>query len=215
MDTSPSDDKSDVAAAGSASPPAPGSGRIVSIDALRGFDMFWIIGGQGVFLAILGLFVDEIPESVSEQLRHPEWIGFSAWDMIMPLFLFIVGTVMPFSFAKRLERGHSKVRLYRKIAIRTAVLFVLGMAAQGNLLDFDLSTDPDTGLSRLHVYCNTLQAIACGYLFAAIILLNLSLFWQIFATAALLVGYWAALVPILEPGHEATLLGGRLHRRSV
>ena len=201
MDKTPSESRPDVAATGSA--PAPGSGRVVSIDALRGFDMFWIIGGKGVFLAVLGLFVIEIPESVMCQISHPEWIGFSAWDMIMPLFLFIVGTAMPFSFAKRLKQGHGKLRLYLKIVVRTLVLFVFGMAAQGNLLDFDLST--------LHICSNTLQAIACGYLVAAVLLLEVSLLGQIVVTALLLGGYWAVLALIPVPGHEAGILQPQLN----
>jgi len=182
---------------------APGSGRVVSIDALRGFDMFWIIGGRGVFLAIVGLFVTDLPAWVQGQMDHPAWVGFSAWDMIMPLFLFVVGAVMPFSFARRLEEGQSKARLYRKIVIRTLVLFVLGMVAQGNLLDFNLST--------LHIYSNTLQAIACGYFVAAMLLLDLSLFWQIVITAALLVGYWELLMAVPVPGYEAGILQPRLN----
>lgn len=206
MDKNPSDEH--TLSATTASPPAlaPGSGRIVSIDALRGFDMFWIIGGHGLLLAVLGLFYTEIPQSVTYQISHPEWIGFSAWDMIMPLFLFIVGSVMPFSLGKRLKRGDSKAQLYRKIAVRTVVLFVLGMAAQGHLLDFDLSTNPDTGLARLSIFSNTLQAIAVGYLVAAVLLLSVSLFWQILLTALLLVGYWALLVLIPFAGHEAGVL---------
>ena len=63
-----------------------------------------------------------------------------------------------------------------------------------------------TGLSRLHIYCNTLQAIACGYLFAVMLLLYLSIFWQILATALLLMGYWAAMMLIPVPGHGAGVL---------
>ncbi len=196
---------SDELPAGSTSQPkhAPGSGRVISIDALRGFDMFWIIGGRGVFLAVLGLFMIEIPESVMDQISHPQWIGFSAWDMIMPLFLFIVGTAMPFSFAKRLQQGQGKARLYLKIVIRTVVLFVFGMAAQGRLLDFDLST--------LHICSNTLQAIACGYLVAAVLLLEVSLLGQIAVTALLLLGYWAVLALIPVPGNEAGILQPQLN----
>ena len=76
------------------------SGRVMSIDALRGFDMFWITGGREVFVTLLGLFVDPLPAWLVDQMKHRDWAGFSAWDLIMPLFLFIVGTAMPFSFAK-------------------------------------------------------------------------------------------------------------------
>ena len=70
---------------------------------------------------------------------HAEWIGFSAWDMIMPLFLFVVGAAMPLSFDRRIEAGPvARARFTCKIVLRFVVLFVLGMIAQGNLLDYDL-----------------------------------------------------------------------------
>jgi len=173
-------------------------GRIVSVDALRGFDMFWIIGGHKIVPALLVLAFGPLPGWLAYQFEHPKWIGFSAWDIIMPLFLFIVGVAMPFSFAKRLERGDSKKALYAKIIRRTMVLFVLGMVAQGNLLEYDLS--------RLHVYCNTLQAIACGYLVAAIVMLNLRLRWQMLTTAVFLVGFWLLMVLVPTAGSVAGAL---------
>jgi predicted acyltransferase len=174
---------------------APVGGRVASIDALRGFDMFWLIGGQGVLLAVTGLFVSPIPRWLETQMDHVHWEGFSAWDLIMPLFLFIVGAAMPFSLAKRIEAGQSKAIVYRKIIIRTIVLFVLGMAAQGHLLAADLS--------QLHIYCNTLQAIAAGYLIASIAMLHLRVPGQIVTAVVLLLGYWALLRYVPFPGHGA------------
>ncbi|MBN1851369.1 MAG: hypothetical protein JW829_01545, partial [Pirellulales bacterium] len=78
--------------------------RVMSVDALRGFDLFWITGGHGILVAMIGLFVDPMPEWLQYHLSHPAWEGFSAWDLIMPLFLFIVGVAMPFSFSRRLEK---------------------------------------------------------------------------------------------------------------
>jgi predicted acyltransferase len=174
---------------------APANVRVMSIDALRGFDMFWIIGGGAVVQALTGLFCPELPAGMKAQMHHVPWQGFVAWDLIMPLFLFIVGVAMPFSFSKRIERGASRGAIYRKVLLRTLVLFVLGMAAQGHLLDFKLDT--------LHIYCNTLQAIAAGYLVAAILMLNLPVLGQLAATAALLGGYWALLVYVPIPGQGA------------
>lgn len=177
---------------------APRSTRIASVDALRGFDMFWIVGGNHVVIALIGLFVSPVPEWINVQMKHVAWEGFAAWDLIMPLFLFVVGTAMPLSFARRLETGQSKAALYRKILIRVAILFVLGMVAQGNLLQADLSV--------LHVYCNTLQAIAAGYLIAAVVMLHLGILWQIVAAAMLLVSYWLLMLVVPVPGHEAGVL---------
>ncbi len=168
-------------------------GRVVSIDALRGFDMLWIIGGWHVVMAFKPL-----PAWLEYHFSHPKWVGFSAWDMIMPLFLFVVGAAMPFSFARRRDKGHSTGEIYGKVLVRFVVLFVLGMIAQGKLLEFNLKT--------LHIYTNTLQAIACGYLVAAVLLLHFSTCWQVATTAALLLGYWALLMWVPVPGEKAGLL---------
>ena len=84
--------------------------RVMAVDALRGFDMFWIVGGQELALAIARIFADPLPHAVARQFEHVEWEGFVAWDLIMPLFLFVVGVAMPFSFARRVEEGGSNAR---------------------------------------------------------------------------------------------------------
>lgn len=172
--------------------------RVMSVDALRGFDMFWITGGKPVLVALLGLFVSPLPDWMQQQLKHVPWEGFTAWDLIMPLFLFIVGTAMPFAFARRLEAGQSRSDLYRRIARRAIVLWVLGMIAQGHLLDFDLS--------NVHLFSNTLQAIAVGYVVAAIALIHLSVFWQVVLAGLVLVGYWLLMLCVPVPGHGAGVL---------
>jgi predicted acyltransferase len=166
--------------------------RIHSVDALRGFDMFWIVGGGPLVVAILKLFSNPLPPWLERQFDHVEWEGFVAWDLIMPLFMFIVGAAMPFSVGKRVARGDSRQSIYRKVFWRTVVLFVLGMIAQGNLLDFDLS--------KLHLYCNTLQAIAAGYLISSIALVELRVWWQVVLTGTLLVIYWLLMAFLPAPG---------------
>jgi predicted acyltransferase len=174
------------------------TGRILSIDALRGFDMFWIIGGGAIFASLHNIFNSPATELIRTQLRHVEWEGFRFEDLIMPLFLFIVGVVMPFSFNKRLANCGGKIRLYLHIIKRTVILFVLGMIAQGNLLEYDLS--------KLHIYSNTLQAIAAGYIIAAIIMLNLGIKWQIAVTGILLVLFWALMMLVPFPGRGVDVL---------
>jgi predicted acyltransferase len=172
--------------------------RVVALDALRGFDMFWIVGGQELALAIAGLLPEPVPGFMEYELNHPAWEGFSAWDLIMPLFLFVVGAAMPFSFARRIGAGATKHELYLKMLRRVAVLWVLGMLAQGNLLEFKLST--------LHVFSNTLQAIAVGYLAAGVVMLNVGVVGQLLFTVAMLVGYWLLLMYVPFGDHAAGTL---------
>jgi len=178
------------------------SNRIMAIDALRGFDMFWLIGGpdggRELVLAAIAMFRDPLPEAVLYHAEHVKWVGFSAWDLVMPLFLFVVGAAMPFSFLRRRELGQSKTELYVKIVRRFLILFVLGMIVQGHLLDFDLST--------LHIFANTLQAIAVGYLVAGILLLNAGLAVQVAVGVLLLLGYWALMMFIPLAGRGAGVI---------
>ncbi len=174
------------------------AGRVMSIDALRGFDMFWIIGGGRIFASLHDVFDQPATAWIRTQLTHVKWEGFRFEDLIMPLFLFIVGVVMPYSLNKRRLEGHGKKRLYLHILKRTIILFVLGMIAQGRLLEYDLS--------KLHIYSNTLQAIAVGYIIAAIIMLNLGFRWQIATTGILLLLFWALMMLVPVPGHGAGVL---------
>ena len=127
--------------------------RLVSLDALRGFDMFWIVGGGAILSALATSLNNQwINQVVMPHMRHEPWEGFLAWDLIMPLFLFIVGVAMPFSIAKRLGHGQTKGRLFLHVLFRVVILWILGMAVQGRLLEYRLS--------QLRFYSNTLQAIA-------------------------------------------------------
>ena len=106
MDTQPGIEKSD---------------RLLSIDALRGFDMFWIVGGDELGKAIGRWSNSRAGRVIQEQLEHVEWEGFRFYDLIFPLFLFLVGVVLPFSLGKK--RGQGRGATYWRVARRTAVLF--------------------------------------------------------------------------------------------
>ena len=172
--------------------------RVISIDALRGFDMFWIIGGGEMFASLNQIFNCPATACIKTQLTHVQWEGFQFEDLIMPLFLFIVGVVMPFSFNKRLAKGHSSKQILIHVIKRTIILFILGMIVQGNLLAYDLS--------RLHIYSNTLQAIAVGYFIAAIFMLHLGLVRQIAATGILLISFWIFMILVPVPGYGRGVL---------
>jgi predicted acyltransferase len=174
-------------------------GRLVSVDALRGFTMFWIIGGDAELLQGLAKGIGgEFMEKLLVQFDHVQWEGFHAWDLVMPLFLFVVGVVMPTSFSRRLERGESKGRIYLHVIKRVVILWILGMIAQGNLLAYDLS--------KLQIYSNTLQAIAAGYLISSILLLNFDIKWQAIITAGLLLLFWGLMMFVPVPGYGAGVL---------
>ncbi|MCX8063679.1 MAG: DUF5009 domain-containing protein [Candidatus Hydrogenedentes bacterium] len=169
--------------------------RILSVDALRGFDMFWIMQGKEVVLTILGLILGRIPPILQYHFSHPEWEGFSGWDLIMPLFLFITGVTIPFSVEKYTS-GHAKYPFYRRLFRRVVLLWILGMIAQGHLLSFDLN--------KIHFFSNTLQAIAVGYFVSSIVLVYLPIRFQPLLTLGLLILYWVWMMFIPLPTGEGS-----------
>lgn len=158
------------------------SGRLGSLDILRGLDLFMLVFAQPVIMALGAVWHPDWLAPLLRQLDHEVWEGFRCWDLVMPLFLFMTGAAMPFSMSKFRRADGSVARAaYAKIARRFLVLFLLGMVVQGNLLWFRADW--------LRIYTNTLQAIATGYLISAMIVLHCRWRGQLAATAALLLVY--------------------------
>ena len=157
------------------------NGRLLSLDVLRGLDLMLLVGLQPVLrLFFIELDNPTLNETLLYQLDHAEWEGLRAWDLVMPLFLFMSGVTMPYSLPKyRTQSGNGKVWI--RIMKRFLLLFFLGMVVQGNIL----SLDPD----RIYLYSNTLQAIAVGYLLAAPMVLYLKPQLQLAAIVLLLLIY--------------------------
>ena len=138
----------------------PSQNRIRSIDILRGFDMLMIVLADQFFSKLNKGVNSDFTAALARQFSHPEWLGFRFYDIIMPLFLFVVGAVIPFSVSKYTQNSTSRKPLFLKLLRRFFLLFLLGWIVQGNLLDFNLST--------FKIFSNTLQAIAVGYVFTTI-----------------------------------------------
>ncbi len=176
------------------------SPRLLSLDFLRGFTMFWIVGGDGLATAMAGCAHPVWADFVGGQFSHAHWSGFTVYDLIMPLFLFLVGASMPLAFAGRIEPGQSLRPVYRRIARRVALLWCFGVVFQY----FKQLGDGDP--VSLELYSNTLQAIAVGYLVTSLALLHLRVRGQVALLVALVVGYWALLVFVPFEGHRAGTL---------
>ena len=136
--------------------PSPRPARIVSVDALRGFDMFWIIGGEQVAQALEPLGGGVIVSTIATQLKHVEWAGFRFYDAIFPLFLFLIGVSIVFSMDRMLATAGRRGALVR-IARRSLLLFVVGIFYYGGVT----RAWPDVALSGV------LPRIALCYLAAA------------------------------------------------
>jgi len=174
------------------SQPASGTERLVCVDALRGFDMLWIIGGAEVIISLGKASGIGFLSNLEVHFDHT-WGQFHFYDLIMPLFLFIVGVVMPVAFRNRQRKGATKKELYRHIIKRVVVLYILGLIASGHLLTFDTT--------KMHLWTDTLHAIAVGYLVSSILILEAGRKWQIIITAGLLLLYWLVMAVVPVPGH--------------
>ncbi len=169
----------------------PASKRIVSVDALRGFDMFWIVGGQEVICAIIMLFGVGSQNLLLPQFEHTEWAGFTFWDLIFPLFIFMVGMSTVFSLNKIVIR-EGKWAAYKRIIRRFFLLYLMGIIYYGGFLN----KWPEIRM------VGVLQQIAISYLFASIIFINFKLRGMIITCVSILLGYWALLsfVPVPDLG---------------
>jgi len=174
-------------------PDPPASPRLLSIDALRGFDMFWIIGGDALFTALARWGEWSFSKTIEDQLEHVPWEGFRFYDLIFPLFLFIVGVVLPFSLASHRQKGQSTLQIYWRILRRTVLLFALGLV-YNNLLQFDF---PELRIAGV------LQRIAICYGIAALIVMHVGWRGQAVSAAVILLGYWALLAFVPAPGGVA------------
>jgi predicted acyltransferase len=173
------------------------SGRLISLDALRGFDMFWIIGGSAVITGLAKALGGPL-NAIVPQFEHVPWQGLHFFDLIWPLFMFIVGVSLPLSIDSRKAAGSTKKSLYFHAVRRAVILFILGMILQGGLLQWDLS--------KLHPCYSVLHGIAAGYLISFIIVMEFKPLKQVVITAAFLLGYWAMVMLIPIPGKGAGLL---------
>ena len=174
------------------------SNRLISLDALRGFDMLWIIGGEMVIRNLAKGTNWPVINTLALQTTHKNWEGFHSYDLIMPLFLFMVGMAIPFSIGKRLSSGNSYRSIYLHTLKRSVVLFILGMVCQCNLLTFDFS--------KIILIHDTLQAIAIGYLFSVLIYTRFTLKLQLGIVSGLLLIYWIILTFIPVKGQAPGVL---------
>jgi len=155
------------------------SNRLFSLDLLRGLDMFYL---AVVSMVLVPFFkaVGAGPEWQRFFCSHP-WEGFTLYDLIMPLFIFMCGAAMPFALGRRLVDGKPAPGYWKHVWTRVAMLWILGMLAQGNLATLDVR--------QVTLYSNTLQSIAFGYLVTAWVMTVRSWMARLAIPVALTVAY--------------------------
>ena len=171
--------------------------RIMSLDTLRGFDMFWIIGGGSLIEVLAKCFPAAWLQSLSLQMEHANWAGFHFEDLIFPLFMFISGVTIPIAVISKLEKGSSKKEVILKIAKRMLILIALGIIFNGTLRN---------GFSNAR-YVSILGQIGISYFIASLIVIYAkSLKNQLFWLCGLLIGYSVVQLLIPVPGIGSGIL---------
>ncbi|MDR3269317.1 MAG: DUF5009 domain-containing protein [Tannerella sp.] len=158
--------------------------RLKSLDALRGFDMLFIMGLSGWIVAVCQLFpANGVTEWLTAQMGHVQWHGLTQHDTIFPLFLFVAGISFPFSIAKQRAGGKSTRDIFLKIVLRGLTLVALGFVYNG-FFRFDF---PDMR------YASVLGRIGLAWMFAALLFMNFRTRTCVLLSAAILPGYWLML----------------------
>ncbi|MES2704412.1 MAG: DUF5009 domain-containing protein [Bacteroidota bacterium] len=165
--------------------------RLLSLDALRGFDMFWIIGGERIFHSMAKATGAPVWRTLSEQFDHAEWHGFRAYDLIFPLFLFMAGVSTPFSIGSELEKGKSRQQLLWRIIRRGLILVLLGIYCNNGLKIMPFSE------FRIP---SVLGRIGLAWMLANIIYLYARERTQVIWFSVILIGYWLLLKFTAAPG---------------
>ncbi|MFP6765760.1 MAG: DUF5009 domain-containing protein, partial [Planctomycetaceae bacterium] len=171
--------------------------RLMSLDAYRGFVML-AMASSGFALSRVAPQVRGFRDGTSAegwwrflwdtlgyQFSHVTWTGCSAWDLIQPSFMFMVGVAMPFSLLRREQAGESKINRCVHAVVRAGVLVLLAvfLSSGSNEIRF--------------TFANVLAQIGLGYV-VVYLLCGRSLKTLGFCAAAILIAYgaWFALQPI-------------------
>lgn len=170
---------------------------MVSLDALRGFDMLWIIGARAIAAGLTGFNVPGL-NAVADQLTHSKWNGFTFYDFIFPLFIFITGVSLVLSLQKRIQRGDARSLIIKHILIRTVTLFLLGIVYNG--------VDTHQPLLASIRFMGVLQRSAVCYFFTAMFILYTKPRTQAIGVIGILAGYWAIMRFVPVPGFGAGVL---------
>jgi len=160
---------------------APGAGRLVSLDAYRGFIMLMLVSNGFGFSSL-----EAYPgwQWLAYQVEHVSWEGCTFWDLIQPAFTFMVGMAMPFAMARRKKEGASQAQVFRHVAWRAFMLVVLS-----NIYSNWGARPGELKLQFINVLCQ----IAFGYL-ACYFILQLKFRMQAVVAFLMLAGFWALFV---------------------
>lgn len=164
------------------------SKRLLSVDALRGFDMFWIMGAEGFFAALFIATGWSVFSVFAEQMTHSQWHGFTAYDLIFPLFIFLSGVSIGIA-AKPIAQYSSeqKKQQYQHAFKRLGLLLLFGV-----FYNHGWGQGIPASVDEIR-YASVLGRIGIAWFVAILLIWHLSVRQQWFVSIGILVGYWLLL----------------------
>lgn len=172
--------------------------------------MIWILGADEVGQQLARKWPIAPFRFIGRQLEHQAWAGVHFYDLIFPLFVFIAGVSIVLAIPRHVER-YGRGGTVRRILLRGAILFLLGILYNGGL------SHPWPNVRIMGV----LQRIALAYTAAALLFVYVPRKVMAATLVAILAGYWALLtyVPVrdfcLEQETVAARFGGQKPPREV
>jgi predicted acyltransferase len=182
--------------------------RMLALDVLRGFTMFWIIGSDSVHEAFKKIGETGVPGFFANQFKHRSWEGFVFYDLIFPMFIFIIGISLVFSLQK-IVQTHGKSEAYRRVFKRFVLMFLLGVFYDEFMFKLFNYTDGEKHIGVKYwdwdenMLCGVLQRLAIAYAVTSVLFLNFSKKGLIAIFVAITVLYSGALIFIKAPDQEA------------
>ena len=143
--------------------------RILSIDFFRGLTMFLLVSGYGQLFNPASSI--QIVAAIGRQMDHAYWQGLTAWDLIQPFFMFIVGVAMPFSFSRKWAKGETWNKSLQGVLRRSLLLLFLGWLVSS-----------ETKSS----FTNVLAQLSVTYLIAFLVMRR-AIKWQVIVSVILIV----------------------------
>jgi len=168
--------------------------RLASLDALRGFDMLWIMGADELAHELAKVWNNGFFNGLAAQMDHAQWNGFTAYDLIFPLFLFIAGVATPYSVGRELEKGTPRKQLLLRVVKRGLILVLLGI-----IYNNGLALNP---IDKIR-FPSVLGRIGTAYMMANIIYLYAGKRGQTLWCGGLLLFYWLIMAFNAAPGFPA------------
>lgn len=167
----------------------PATRRLMSLDALRGFDMFWIVGGEELVHGLYRAIPCAPLALLHREMEHKAWQGVAFYDLIFPLFVFMVGASIVFSLSRAIER-EGKAAALKRIFVRSLILYAFGLLVYGGISE---------GLNHVR-WMGVLQRIALAYFFTSLFFCAFRLRGLMITCVCLLTGYWAltTFVPVRD-----------------